>query len=330
MLAESSEGDEFPLRLWCLGDAALDVRDHAHRACAGDCDSTLGGDHAFVGILALNPKAVLVVILLEGIAEDLADDSAGMQIVGFGIPHRILVHQGVRHVFDRTPRSQNGRDIDAEPRLASGDVVLRLLESHLIDGLEDSVPADLEPLIGLPLHVLGEQSHEERIVIGIRQIPRRGIRRRRQDVARILGDLRLDAVGESELLAVQSPDMLFAPHQGAFLILRVISRGVALVFRDLGAGVEFHGLGGAGNRPRVAPNLRVVQARRTLLSHGDGHSGRFLVRIADILHVMCAGDRNDRGPGESAHDSQRIAVGRRNEENLAGLLDQQNRAGHVE
>src|SRR6185295_13844464 len=116
--------------------------------------------------LALDSQPVLVVILLERVAQDFALDSAGVEIIGLLIPRRILVHEWMRHVLHGAPGSHDGRDGDAELALLSRDVVLRLRERHLIDGPEDAVAPDLESLIGLTLYVLGEKLHKKGVVIG--------------------------------------------------------------------------------------------------------------------------------------------------------------------
>src|SRR3546814_17717005 len=78
-----------------------------------------------------------------------------------------------------------------------------------------------------------------------------------------------------------------------------ISKRTDTVFPDTTlcrSGQELDCLGGARNCPAVAEDLGIIHSRMTLLSHGGGHVTRFLERVPQFLHVMRAGNRNDRRP----------------------------------
>ena len=71
--------------------------------------------------------------------------------------------------------------------------------------------------------------------------------RRGQNGAPADFDLLNDAVGESQLLAVQLTDHLLAPQEAAFHVLGVVSRTHLLVVRQLRTSQELDCLGGAGD-----------------------------------------------------------------------------------
>src|SRR3546814_18793487 len=92
------------------------------------------------------------------------------------------------------------------------------------------------------------------------------------------------------------------PQESPLHVLGVITRAHFLVMRQLRTGQELDCLGGARNCPAVAEDLGLIHSRLTLLSHSGGHVTRFLERVPQFLHVMRAGNRNDRRPTESPHN----------------------------
>src|SRR3546814_3138710 len=68
----------------------------------------------------------------------------------------------------------------------------------------------------------------------------------------------------------------------------------------------------------------------TLLSHSGGHVTRFLERVPQFLHVMRAGNRNDRRPSESPDNRERVTSGGGDKHVLASFLDLQNRVRRIE
>src|SRR3546814_7682029 len=100
--------------------------------------------------------------------------------------------------------------------------------------------------------------------------------------------------------------------------------------RQLRTGQELDCLGGARNCPAVAEDLGIIHSRMTLLSHSGGHVTRFLERVPQFLHVMRAGNRNDRRPSESPDNRERVTSGGGDKHVLASFLDLQNRVRRIE
>src|SRR3546814_9451623 len=68
----------------------------------------------------------------------------------------------------------------------------------------------------------------------------------------------------------------------------------------------------------------------TRLSHSGGHVTRFLERVPQFLHVMRAGNRNDRRPSESPDNRERGTSGGGDKHVLASFLDLQNSVRRIE
>src|SRR3546814_9246980 len=74
-------------------DRLEDVTKNPHGLRRTNLDATFRGDDSFVRILALNAKAVLVIILREGITKNSLGDATRMQRIHLIPPDRVPVHQ---------------------------------------------------------------------------------------------------------------------------------------------------------------------------------------------------------------------------------------------
>src|SRR3546814_4878611 len=142
-------------------------------------------------------------------------------------------------------------------------------------------------------------NHRTRIIAG-----------RTHNVAAARLNLLDNAISESKLLAIERGDSFLAPQESPLHVLGVITRAHFLVMRQLRTGQELDCLGGARNCPAVAEDLGIIHSRMTLLSHSGGHVTRFLERVPQFLHVMRAGNRNDRRPSESPDRAEERRVGK--------------------
>src|SRR3546814_11386961 len=78
-------------------DRLEDVTKNPHGLRRTNLDATFRGDDYFVRILALNAKAVLVIILREGITKHSLRDATRMQRIHLIPPDRVPLHQRISH-----------------------------------------------------------------------------------------------------------------------------------------------------------------------------------------------------------------------------------------
>src|SRR5574338_516856 len=141
----------------CLVEPAKD----SHDTGTANFDAELRGDNTLVRVFRLNPLAVSIVTLFEGVTKNSASDSTRMQQKQVLLESRVFVEERMSHYLQSPKGILDGRHLDAENGFALRNLIRSIESSHRTQTGQPFVAANCESFIRLTLYVVRKEPHHE-------------------------------------------------------------------------------------------------------------------------------------------------------------------------